>query len=383
MDKIFQCMTNERHVFASEPKQMLCPKCPSDEFSFVAPRLKGESGFEDLVKLLKTKEKPEEKSNEFDKWLQYAEQYILDKEYDEAIKALNNALELNIDNDKVNDLLKKAEEEKIKYLENLKERKTPSIPKVDGDEVGLGILIMDVSDSMNQPAFEGTKITRLEMVAKSAAYGVFGLKGMTEPQFSFLHFYKYDHEVTPFLFDNIAHLIERFGTPENFEKYLLEELSKRNGQTDINTALKMAYSEVNQFIKGNFKLLGNYSVKANSVLQYNDEVATIPNVRVLLYTDGLQYVNGKQDEIKNPFANPSDGMFNVLMGAFIGNEKARGKKMLEDVIGMCPMHNEKQFFLIDKPDKMKTFKDLFKMASGPSGFCPSCLGNNVHKDLME
>jgi len=381
MDKIFQCVTNPRHVFATEPKQSLCPKCPSDEFAFVLARFKGEDGFEVLEDQLKKEKKPENKKDDLVKHLKNAEQYINENNFDEALKEYNLALGLNIDKAKVNTLIKEVKAAKQKYLDSLDKSK-PTIPKIDNDEVGLGIILMDVSDSMNDPAFENAKITKLEMVAKSYAYGIFGLKNMTDPQFSFVHLYKFDHEVTPFLFDNIEHIWNRFGTPEEFEKYLLKEFSIRNGQTDINTTLQMAYSEANQFIAHNFKLLGNYKLKNHSVLLHNNDVDTIPNVRVLLYTDGLQYVSGKMEKLFNPFNNNKQNKYDFLIGAFIGNATSRGGKALEEVVGKCPKHNKKQFFLIDKPNKMKSFKNLFRMASGASGFCPDCM-NDSHKDLRE
>ena len=77
--------------------------------------------------------------------------------------------------------------------------------------------------------------------------------------------------------------------------------------TDINAALQMASAEVKQFVAGKFKTLGNYKVKNHSVFRsHKKDVTTIPNVRVLLYTDGLQYTGNEQNikdsgKIINPF----------------------------------------------------------------------------------
>jgi len=388
MEKIYQCISNERHVFVEHPSMGLCPRCPSGSFRSVLARQKGEKGFDEAVEFITDSLNPIIKKSEFEKLLKNAQLYLNRNNFDDALREYRNALLMNIDNDTIQELMEEAEKLKEEYLKakEMESKEMGPVPEMEGQEAGLSILLMDVSDSMNQPAFKGAQITRLQMVAKSAAYGIFSLGDMSNNEYAFLHIYKFDHEVTPVIFSSIGYLCNKYGSAERLEQFLYEELSKRNGQTDINTALSIAYEEAKQFASGSFKILGNYVVKESSAPMEDGSVGYIKNIGVLLYTDGMHYVSGRENEkIKNPFLDSGELGHDVLIGAFIGNPDTQDCKDLVNVLSTCVKkgHDEKQFFLIDGIDKMSSFKRLFRMASGASGYCPKCMVDVHRGDKMD
>jgi hypothetical protein len=240
---------------------------------------------------------------------------------------------------------------------------------------------MDASDSMNDQPFEGIGLTKKQLVAKTAANGIFDMKGNSRAADAFIIAYKFDHNVAPLIpLTSIKALTEKYKTKENLEKHILEELKQQNGATDINGALQAAYKNASDFATGKYQgLLGDdYKIQRDLVTDSSlGREIEVPNIRVFLYTDGLQYVNGKSDPLVNPFLHST--LFNnvdILMGGFWGKEEgsdSEGCKELKSILSDCPEHGQKNFFLFDTPDKMGTLKDLFKMASGASGFCPKCL----------
>ena len=151
------------------------------------------------------------------------------------------------------------------------------------------------------------------------------------------------------------------------------------------------------FLNKKSPVLGDYEIFTQNVLRNLTGInGPVPNVRVFLYTDGLQFVNGKEDKLINPFSNPKDfpGDFpqdiDILMGAFFGSEisedENKGMNELKEVLGVCPEDDEKQFFLVNSPESLITLKNLFHMASGASGFCPKCIEKkigNVNKDRIK
>ncbi len=106
------------------------------------------------------------------------------------------------------------------------------------------------------------------------------------------------------------------------------------------------------------------------------ESVSVPNVRVLLYTDGMQRdAQGNRTLHPNPFtSNPLPGLnHDVVIGAFFGQATDEGCQELQSLLARCPRHDEPQFFLFNSPDQTDDLKELFRMASGASGFCPRCL----------
>jgi hypothetical protein len=105
-------------------------------------------------------------------------------------------------------------------------------------------------------------------------------------------------------------------------------------------------------------------------------------VRVLIYTDGMQFDAGGNRILRpNPFTQyPLHGLnHDIVIGAFFGQEDDDGCKELQSLLSRCPIHDEPQFFLFDKPAKIGNLKYLFRMASGASGFCPKCLEKELYR----
>ncbi|MBE7169611.1 MAG: VWA domain-containing protein [Williamsia sp.] len=256
--------------------------------------------------------------------------------------------------------------------------KTP--PPPPPPEVGLCVILMDASASMTDPAFKGSPLTRMRLVATNAASGIFDLERMQNNPHAFVAVFKFDDRVELMFVDTISNLLNRYDKDvRKFANYIYEELFKMQQGTDINKALQHAYDFVDKFLKKQLPGLPvkSYTPMKQRILRHDSvESVSIPNIRVLIYTDGMQYSNqGDRTLYPNPFREHPLAELNhdIVIGAFFGQETDEGCKELKGLLSRCPRHDVPQFFLFDTPNQMSTLKSLFRMASGASGFCPKCL----------
>ena len=244
------------------------------------------------------------------------------------------------------------------------------------------MIMMDASDSMTDIAFDGIDLTRLTLVANSAASGIFDLEHLQNNSNAFVACFKFDDRVELMFVDTVANVINRHKNIDAFSDYLYNELIQMQQTphgTDINKALQQAYELVSQFL--NKQMPGfpvkNYTPLVQRIFKYGStDSISVPNIRVLMYTDGRQYVvNGSMVLNPNPFnQKPIVGLnHDILIAAFFGSENDPGSRELHNIVSNCPIHNIPQFFLFDDPAHIGDLKYLFRMASGASGFCPSCL----------
>ncbi|HZI54757.1 MAG TPA: hypothetical protein VFD56_13670, partial [Chitinophagaceae bacterium] len=191
--------------------------------------------------------------------------------------------------------------------------------------------------------------------------------------------FKFDDRVELMFIDTVANLIARFKEVKVFANYLYNELFKFQQGTDINKALQQAYAFIDKFLKKEIAGLPftNYTPMMQRIFKYNSvDTVSIANVRVMIYTDGMQYdAAGNRKLLPNPFKrNPLPHLnHDIVIGAYFGKESDEGCNELQSLLSNCPIHNSPQFFLFDKPANIGNLKYLFRMASGASGFCPKCL----------
>jgi len=256
---------------------------------------------------------------------------------------------------------------------------TASVP-----EIGLSIILMDASSSMTDPAFDRIPATRLSLVASNAAQGIFDLDRMQNNPNAYVACFKFDDRCELMFVDSVANIIRRFRDVTTFEKYLSDELQKFLQGTDINKALQQAYDFVAKFLRKELDVfpMREYSSMPQTILKYNLESIQVPNIRVLVYSDGKQYVEGGKNILEqNPFTRKPIPNLNhdIVIGAFFGSSDSEGCRDLKNFVSRCPIHDIPQFFLFDDPANIDDLRYLFRMASGASGFCPRCLDKQLRR----
>jgi hypothetical protein len=251
-------------------------------------------------------------------------------------------------------------------------------------EVGLCVILMDASASMTDPVFEEDTETKISLVAKSAAEGIFDLERLHNNQNAIIAAFKFDDRVEKMFVKSVGALIKDYNNDVNqFSDYLYAQLFKMQRGTDINKALRVAHEYVGNFLQNRLNdfPVKNYTSMQQRILKAQSvDSISVPNVRVLIYTDGRQFVENGEKQLKaNPFIqSPLPGLnHDVVIGAFLGKLKDDGCNELKGLLSECPRHDTTQFFLLDTHEKTRYLKHLFRMASGASGFCPMCLSQQL------
>jgi hypothetical protein len=261
------------------------------------------------------------------------------------------------------------------------------LPVVHQEDLGLAIILLDCSGSMNEPPFPNHPTTKKDLIARSVAAGVFSLSGNPLKEFAYVMIVGFDHEIDIILpYTSIQTIVNTYKQAEGLEKMIKSKMLEKNGATDINGVLKVAFNFTQQFINSEISALGNYKPRIQAVLDDNMKSHLVPNVRVLLFTDGEHYLGDHDQYLQpSPFKNLSFNhkVCDLLMSAYYGKEGEKGYQQLKSLVSKCPRHpSTDQFFLFDEPSKVANLKGLFRMASGASGFCPTCLAeaNSVTRD---
>ncbi len=259
---------------------------------------------------------------------------------------------------------------------------SPALPAfAPQEDLGLAILLLDCSGSMKGSAFPQHPTSKRDLIAKSVSAGIFSLSGNPLREFAYVLIIGFDHEIDVLLpYTSIQEIVNQYKDAAGLEQMLREKMSKKEGATDINQALSVAFNFTQQFINSSITALGNYKPRIQAVLDDNMQSHQIPNVRVLLFSDGEHYL-GEDNRTLNPspFKNLqyNGKVFDLLMSAYYGNSGDNGYYQLKSLVSKCPRHPiQDQFFLFDDPSKVANLKGLFRMASGASGFCPLCLAES-------
>lgn len=246
-------------------------------------------------------------------------------------------------------------------------------------ECGLCVLLMDASGSMFfDPAFKNMALpsqygekfcNKAEIVSKAAAQAIFELRQMTNKENAYICAIKFDDQQALMFNDTVGNILKKHQNAAQLAQYFYKELKQMQKGTNINAALKMGHAYVDKFINGQVPGMEHLAPMFHA--QYIPEKSDwleIPNVRLMVYTDGEQLSH--YGSLENPFANEE---VDLLLGAFVGEETEKGCTDLKQVIGKCPIHDTEQFTILDHPTKIATLKGFFRMASGTSGFCQQCL----------
>lgn len=240
--------------------------------------------------------------------------------------------------------------------------------------IGLGLSMIDVTGSTNWGVIKGQpKPSRREVFARSMADSIMDLAHgeykLSQPENAYVAVGLFDERAEIILLDSIVNLGKRFDST-SLREFILKEASGFNGRTDITTALKLARQVGLAAKNGDLSLWGgpkNFTLMHQNLPDEEGlDVKSIENFRCVLLTDGGHNCGdlGKPD-----FGMGAD----PLIGAYWGSTRASGAHKLGSILADCPVHGQKQWFCMERPEDNLLLRGLFRMASGTGGFCPACL----------
>ena len=244
-------------------------------------------------------------------------------------------------------------------------------------EVGLCLLVMDASGSMNEPIFpEMGNTSKADLVAAAAAGGIWDLQGAIRNADAIIAIVLFGEQAEFMQLDGrnfilpVSEIITRFSSSGEFRKAISAAVSgfEHGGGTDLNSGLALAYRVFEDAKAGDLSAHGYrtpITLVQHTIPSPQGQI-TVPNLRVMMYSDG-------EHTAASPLSNPflSD---NLVMTAFFGKPEGKGVKQMRSLAGTCPVHKKEGYFPVHDFQRYKsTLRGLFRMASGHSGFCLHCL----------
>ena len=259
--------------------------------------------------------------------------------------------------------------------EKAKVNTPPQSSDITGDN-GLGIIIMDMSLSMNEIAFPnspGYVITKAGVVASALATSISKIRNINKAEWAY---------VTIIGFTNDAKILGTFKASEinTDTKYWVEWFNKsiikvQNlcGQgTNITAALRLARKLYDDALMECLDNIPGFKPMYQNI-RIGTTIYDIANIGVFIYSDGEHYAD---EPLVNHFSDASLilGQSNIsgVTSAFLGNAESAGYANMRDIAGVCPKHNIKAVIHVNQPNAYDYLRDLFHMTSSTSGFCVEC-----------
>lgn len=249
-------------------------------------------------------------------------------------------------------------------------------------EIGLCILVCDVSYSMQSPAFPGNPAHRIDLLSAAAAKGIADLYSISHPGDAIIAVTVFGDRAKmltngsgkPFL-RSIEEIRQDYpeapALRDFFRDGFLRAGDEIGNKTDITAALHLARSIHSDAISGSLARHGGperFTVKEHDIhVRQSGTVEAIPNIRTVIYSDGD---HNSGSPLQNPYQKDA---FSTLLTLYFGAADESGAKTLSALSGVCPEHGHPGFFLVDTPSGFATLRHLFRMACGASGFCEQCL----------
>jgi hypothetical protein len=258
---------------------------------------------------------------------------------------------------------------------------------------GLCLLVCDISYSMGERAFANSKDTKLQLVTQAIENAVAELYRISKPDEAFIGIIAFgsraavirDRKNQPFLLP-VRQIELEFGA-DGLQQYLLDsfqadEPSVGLDRTDITAALRLARTIYDEAVAGSLSIsaaAGKVNImKHTDIVTHDRDRISVSNVRILIYSDGQH-----NPETEGPLINAFEDVYpSPLMTAFLGDESMneesrRGADQMRSLANRCVRHQKAGYFLINNPAKDAVLRNLFRMASGASGFCPECLSGYI------
>jgi hypothetical protein len=262
-------------------------------------------------------------------------------------------------------------------------------------EDGLGILVFDLSGSMSTSLDpdSDSPVSKIAAVANafgttiaSLVHGGGETIALKHPEGYFVALIGFADDAELLGIYKLANMGkgDYESTLNYWKQYTLDAFKKFGNRTNITKALEIALEIYQRALDGEltshyskqFPDLGRFELGSQNVV-VDPHPLPMPNVRVLVYSDGVHNVG----DFHNRFAGVSlvpdvssetGRMVNGLLSIYFGPPQKEGAKQMKEIAGFCPVHGTVGTIPITKLAHYKYLRNLLHLSSQASGFCIEC-----------
>ena len=255
---------------------------------------------------------------------------------------------------------------------------------------GVGVFVFDFSGSMlgelraEDPHTKITNITKIEIVANAfgnmiaeLTQGASAIGAPDKLYLSLIGFSESAWHIGTYRLDQmIKENYER--TFKYWRNFVLQEQTKGEGSTNITAGLRIARDIYDAICSGDMQRLQNefgFDADFDGVGHSIIRTIRIPDIRFLVVSDGEHCVGPFVNYLEDVKLTDCKGLVvNGVMSVFIGPANSRGDQQMEEIAGVCPIHNVKGKITLSKftNEGYGGLRSLLS-AFSRSGFCLQCL----------
>ncbi len=252
----------------------------------------------------------------------------------------------------------------------------PPMPyQIPKGQCGLGILAFDFSGSMNEAAFPEKDLPqqKIDLIAQAFDTAMKKLSNIANAENAYVAVIGFAAKAKILKFMKASMIDHTHDWAAWIYKQQLNLLETEGDGTNITEALKLAREIYDCALKGDLSKFGfNDFAPLHHDIAIGDDVFSIPNIRVFVYSDGKHSIGEFINYFENATLIPRAPNVNGLICAYFGSVEDEGFESLYQIAGTCPRHGIKGIIHITTPEMYPYIRQLFHMASAASGFCAQC-----------
>jgi hypothetical protein len=281
----------------------------------------------------------------------------------------SNTCEFLVNNKPCGGLLLEEAEVKLESI--------PESPDVKGEN-GLGIIVMDMSGSMDEKAFPqkaNYDITKSAVISSALSTSIVNIRNINNSAKAYVAIIGFTSEAKLLGIFKASEINEDVSFWNKWFADKIEDVRNTcGGGTNITSALRLSRQIYDAALKGD---LSSYGIKDFKPMYQHVNIKSriydIANVRVFIYSDGAHYAN---EPLSNAFDDasliPGESNITGITAAYLGNIEDAGYETMRNIAGVCPKHEKKTVIHVNDPKAYIFLRDLFHMTSATSGFCIQC-----------
>ena len=273
--------------------------------------------------------------------------------------------------------------------------------EVYAGDCGLAVFVFDLSGSMTTPmAGTGGRVSKIDVVARAFSEPIATLNHGTPTggDAALTHADRYYVAVVGFAGQaellgvwSLAQMAKADweATRKHWLEYLLAQMGRAGGATNVSAGLEIARCLVDEALgrRARSLLPDDFRLASQSMLWFrgdDSQPIEVPNVRVLIYSDGEHNVGPfcnafESFELFPGSANAEGRLVNGILSLYFAEEsevttlsQSPGALLMRAIAGYCPQHGGIGFMPMIEIKQYPLLRGIFHQTSRASGCCVRC-----------
>lgn len=243
-------------------------------------------------------------------------------------------------------------------------------------DININIFLLDCSLSMFSEIFDNGTISKVKYFSELISSVIFDVFLRKEMEKTYIYLSLFDHRINEvFNFSSIAEIVKEYDSSKKLQDFIYGEIESLKGQSNFDVAFEKAQFQLEKFINGFINDIYIPNVSLTPIINLKNGLTEYKrNIRCFIISDGdVATITPEKLRI---FCNDKYSS-NVIYGVYIGKKSDEGAINLGTVAGICPIHNQSQLIVLDKPEKIESIFKFIRIPEDYNKFCIECITTNM------